>query len=202
MLLGVSEEVREMISRLEDPTQLLHYSDITQIVEALTGENMGAYLRKVREYELLSVELVDDIAELLEGLPSFDLDVPIVEVCAGKGKLSYHLQQRDIKIIATDSYSTEMERMVIVERLDHKSAVETYNPRIVLASWMPNYKPIGADVLRHPSVEHLVHIGDGKLCGTADRYRISNNYVSEEAGRHLIDVGKQSHSTVEVFEYK
>ena len=144
---------------------------------------------------------MDDIATLLVGLPSFDPDAPIVEICAGNGRLSYHLGQRGIKIIATDDYSRKTDRMDIVEELNHQAAIEKYDPSIVLASWMPPIKPIDVDVLRYPGIEHLVHIGDQDPCGTINRYFISDNYVSEEAGRHLIKSKRRYPSTIEVFEY-
>ncbi|MBI2581286.1 hypothetical protein HYV85_05795 [Candidatus Woesearchaeota archaeon] len=87
--------------------------------------------------------------------------LPILEICAGKGLLSHHLRKLGAPVIATDDYSTDMVRNnEIVERLSHVQALEKYNPRVVLGSWLPQESRIGDDVLNFPSVDYFLVIGE------------------------------------------
>lgn len=91
-------------------------------------------------------------------------DIPMVEICAGRGKLSYQLRKHGIDIVATDSYSQKMDRDAsLVERVEsHREALEKYTPRIVVASWVPNNVQIGDDVLHFPTVDYFIDIGESR----------------------------------------
>lgn len=88
-------------------------------------------------------------------------DKPMVEICAGRGKLSYQLRMRGIDIVATDDYSQKMGRDEgLVERLNHEEALQKYNPKIIVASWIPYNPKIGDDVLHFPTVDYFIDIGE------------------------------------------
>lgn len=82
---------------------------------------------------ILTQEFVDELQKEMQRRRL--ADIPMIEICAGKGKLSYHLRKLGIDIIATDDYSQKMERdESLVERLNHEEALEKYKPRLVIAS--------------------------------------------------------------------
>jgi hypothetical protein len=85
---------------------------------------------------------------------------PILEICAGNGKLSYQLRKRGVPIMATDDYSWGISNGCIVEKCTHKDALTRYKPEIVIASWIPRGASIGFDVLASPSVKYFIDIGD------------------------------------------
>lgn len=104
-------------------------------------------------------------------------DIPMVEICAGRGKLSYQLRKRGIDIVATDDFSQEIERDEnLVERLTHKEALEKYQPRIIVASWIPPEPKIGDDVLRFPTVDYFIDIGEPAGNSTW----LTNDYRNED----------------------
>ncbi len=115
-------------------------------------------------YHVPTAEFVDQLASEISNL-GHD---PAVEVCAGDGKLSYHLShlsERGINIRATDDYSWKNPRRQrsLVQNFSCNEALKTYKPRIVIASWIPSTKPyIGLDILQFPSVEHFINIQDYK----------------------------------------
>ncbi|MEK6849439.1 MAG: class I SAM-dependent methyltransferase, partial [Nanoarchaeota archaeon] len=101
---------------------------------------------------------------------------PILEVCAGSGKLAHHLRKQGSDVIATDSYVQRMVRnQSQVEKLKHNAALRKYDPEVVIASWIPGESRIGIDVLKYPSVKHFICIGEGPSysCGHDDIYKIA-----------------------------
>ncbi|HOY67655.1 MAG TPA: hypothetical protein PLP29_12230 [Candidatus Ozemobacteraceae bacterium] len=111
----------------------------------------------------------------------------VLEVGAGDGRLSKHLNEaihrvfrrrrekgehpRQIRIVATDNGSWNIETVFPVERLDLAAALKAYDPELVIWSWMP----IGDWtylIRRHASVQEYILIGeteDGE-CGNADAW--------------------------------
>jgi len=158
-------------------------------------------------YQYPNVEFVKELAKLLNYLDGLcSSPVPIVEVCAGNGKLSYHLNKRLPKgksIIATDRenkphyyppfkefpsfrefYPPFRRHTKFVKDLDYREAIETYRPNIVLASWIPPNSDIGIKILYSPGVRFFVNIGvpDG-LCGSAEIYRVGKSKVIDSVTR-------------------
>ncbi|HAM88187.1 MAG: hypothetical protein US83_C0010G0005 [Candidatus Falkowbacteria bacterium GW2011_GWC2_38_22] len=98
----------------------------------------------------------------------------ILEIGAGNGRLSHFLQQkldskipRQTKVIATDSGAWTIKNDFLVEQLNHNEAIEKYNPKIVIFSWMPYQEDSSKDIRKFKSVQEYILIGetDGGCCG-------------------------------------
>jgi hypothetical protein len=86
----------------------------------------------------------------------------IIEIGAGDGYLSGFLRKRGIDIIATDDHSRQfIEHQEHVEKLNHKEALEKYNPDLVVMNWEEHQDTVSIDVLEYPSVKYLVWVGEG-----------------------------------------
>ncbi len=130
----------------------------------------------------------------------------ILEAGAGDGRLSRYLSEaihrvfrrrrekgehpRQIRIIATDNGSWNIETVFPVERLDLASALQKYDPELVIWSWMP----IGDWtylIRQHPSVKEYLLIGEaeGGECGNADTW---NPALYEADGFTRHDLGEIS----------
>ncbi|MCD6590594.1 MAG: hypothetical protein J7K72_01335 [Candidatus Aenigmarchaeota archaeon] len=138
-------------------------------------------------YNVYNIEFVNALADEIKKLNL----APVAEICAGNGKLSYHLRERGIDIIATDDYSfTFIERdEKLVERLSHRETLEKYKPRIVVAAWIPFGSEIELEILKNPHVKHLIVIGDRKCCGSQACYKSLRNLAKP---RLLKDVTQYS----------
>lgn len=106
-------------------------------------------------FQVLNVEFVDALADELRKFGA----VPLIEICAGNGKLSYHLSKKGISIVATDDYSWELSDGEYVQRATHMSALMECAPRVVVGSWIPYKSRIGFDVLDF-GVDYFVDIGE------------------------------------------
>lgn len=129
-------------------------------------ESWDKLCHRNRVYNVWNGKFIDALAEEIKRLD----DSPMVEICAGNGKLSYHLRKIGIDMKVTDDYSYEIsnEREGLVEGMDYQEALEKYRPRVVIASWTPNKSKIPADVMNFPSVNYFVHIGDLDMCGETE----------------------------------
>ncbi len=108
-------------------------------------------------HDVYTVEFIDALAEEIRRLN----EAPVVEICAGDGKLSLHLSRREISVRATDKYPWRVEGSEKpVERLSHRAALRKYLPEIVIAAWIPSKTGIGSDVLRSPHVKSFIDIGE------------------------------------------
>lgn len=111
----------------------------------------------------------------------------VLEVGAGDGRLAKYLSEaihrvfrrrkekgahpRQIRVMATDNGSWNIETVFPVERLDLVGALKKYDPELVIWCWMP----IGDWtylIRRHPSVREYILIGEaeGGECGNADTW--------------------------------
>jgi len=107
-------------------------------------------------HNVYNIEFINALANEIRGLND---SFPIVEICAGDGKLSHQLRKRGIDIKPTDDYSRKLLKNGLVEKLSHQEALGKYEPRVVLASWIP-YSTIGFDILDYPSVKQFINIGE------------------------------------------
>lgn len=109
---------------------------------------------------LFTEESIDELASAISELNA----KPIVEICAGEGKASYHLRNKGVDIIATDNYSYGFGYDEnLVEKLTHQEALDKYNPSLVFGSRLEfdtKRNKIVEDVFRHPSVSHVVLIDE------------------------------------------
>lgn len=156
------ETVAETVAKIRDIEQLPTFEEAKQLILLLEEGHRRNYrytswqkfCEKHGIWSVYTVEFVDALEEVIRGLN----ETPIVEVCAGNGKLSYHLRKRGIDITATDDYSDEEikrdERLV--ERLPHKEVLVKHESRIVIAAFVPPDKGIAEDVLDFPSVNYFI----------------------------------------------
>ncbi|MBU90784.1 hypothetical protein CMO94_04530 [Candidatus Woesearchaeota archaeon] len=126
-------------------------------------------------------------------------DIPMIEICAGRGKLSYQLRKHGIDIVATDNYSQKMDRdESLVERVEsHREALEKYTPRLVVASWIPRNPELGDDVLHFPTVDYFIDIGERRSGSTW----LTLDYSNEDFSiKYLNSVAKYFIGTNDFFE--
>jgi len=110
-------------------------------------------------FQFYSTEFIDHIVKTINKLGPRS----IVEVGAGDGYLSYFLGERGVDIVPTDDYSRpHINRPERVEKIGQKDALKKYNPDHVVINWEEFQATISLDVLAHPSVKHLLWIGEGK----------------------------------------
>jgi len=140
----------------EEATRLLDLFD-QRVSEDYSQEELGIFCHKNNIYMIYTKEFIDELARKI----SLINNSPIIEICAGNGKLSHQLRKRGIDIAATDDYSWGMHRNeTLVERISHRDALQKYNPKIVVASWIPYKSRVGFDVLDFPSTKYFIDIGE------------------------------------------
>ena len=133
-------------------------------------------------HTVYNVEFVDALAEKIR---SFN-ETPVVEVCAGNGKLTRQLRKRGIPVTATDDYSWGLSTDEnSVERLSHKAALEKYKPRIVVASWLSPSILIALDILEFQSVDYFIVIDSGSVGWLHDATKFKKECL-KEIGRYNI----------------
>ncbi|MBI2101367.1 hypothetical protein HYT53_02045 [Candidatus Woesearchaeota archaeon] len=175
----------EIMEKIKDVGRLPTYEEVQYFLRAVS-ENKGGIRSKLGliyphdSYSIYTGEFVDELASVIRGLNEH----PIIEICAGNGKLSYHLRKRGLEIKATDDYSLkEIERQEeLVERATHNEALRRHQPRIVLGSWIPNQTRIGFDVLGFPTVGYFIDIGEDNLAEDRNRHgwRTLDLYMRED----------------------
>lgn len=124
------------------------------------------------QFEVVNREFVDGLAAyVIERAQSFDRDsddlVTVLEAGAGSGMLSYHLSQTlgqtangQVQLIAVDSGKWGITAMSHVETLDYRQALQRYQPRIVITSWMPLREDWTQAMRDTPSVQEYILIGE------------------------------------------
>lgn len=131
----------------------------------------------------------------------------VLEVGAGDGRLAKYLSEaihrvfrrrkekgahpRQIRVIATDNGSWNIETVFLVERLDLVEALKKYDPDLVIWSWMPigDWSYL---IRRHPSVKEYILIGEaeGGECGNDDTWN-PGLYEADGFTRHdLNDISR------------
>ena len=118
-------------------------------------------------FQFYSNEFIEHIVETIKKLNA----CKIVEIGAGDGFLSFFLKKRGIDIVATDNFIRPyIDRRPHVEKLDHKSALEKYNPDLVVINWEELDGTYSIDVLEYPPVKCLLWIGEelGGCTGSAE----------------------------------
>lgn len=175
-----SKELRE---KLRDPSYLPTYEDILCAFKKKGpfSHEWSNFLFNEENpvFELLNKEFIDAFGDyLIQRVENFSVTenepLTILEVGAGNGRLTYFLQQKfeqkipgKVKIVATDSGAWELKAFFPVEQLNHKEALEKYQPKIVIFSWMPNEEDYTKDFRVTKSVDEYILIGeaDGGCCG-------------------------------------
>lgn len=144
------------------------------IDEMLLAEEQAGWLAMCEqrgEHLVVNRPLVQQLAAFLCGLSAR----PVLEVCAGGGRLALALREVGVDVIAVDSdpgvspavFSPPVVRATAAEALGR------FRPSVVLGSFVPVDSGIDEQVMRFPSVEHYVVLGArlGGVFGTAALWR-------------------------------
>lgn len=194
-----SVSMEEVMAKIKDIDRLPTYKETKQLLFFLENMSYRDYIQNIQkswwgfcnEYGVHNVYNIEFMGALAEEIKKLN-DSPIVEICAGDGKLSHQLRKQGIDIKATDDYSCGNIRYDtnLVERLSHQEALTKYNPRIVIASWVPYQARIGFDVLDFPSVKYFLDIGEDVNGAT---WMTEEIYDRKDCKRvYLKNVGKYS----------
>lgn len=132
------------------------WRDILASILSLNDEWVS-FCRKYTIYLVETLELVLGLSLILKSAPK-----PIVEVCAGRGKLAYWLRKYGVPVIATDDYSwgLKLPRKNVI-RMSIDEALEKFKPRTVLGSWIPSNFELGLKILQFPTVKLFIDISSG-----------------------------------------
>jgi len=160
-------KITELMDKVIRVDELPTYDEVRELIRFIWNREEGVGWYKFccqnNIYQIFNQEFVRELAKEIEKLSLY----PIIETCAGKGKLTYWLRKQGIDIKATvDDYSEEMERDPrLVEKIPNIEALRKYNPKLVIASWIPTKTEPGSqvpmEVLNHPSVKCYIDIGEG-----------------------------------------
>ena len=135
----------EYVKKLQDITYLPSFKDVMEqsrqgLNKLLLGSNWGYEL----EYEIVTQELVWWLINHL--LPYADKERSVIlELCAGNGKLAYHMNQslqkkhgNTFKYYAIDNWDIIRKNGAsCVEEIDNVDAIKKYNPDVIVCSWLP-----------------------------------------------------------------
>ncbi len=80
---------------------------------------------------------------------------PVLEVCAGNGKLAEALATENVKVIATDYEPSGGG----VQRATAEQALRRYSPAVVIGSFVPVDSGVDEAVMAFPSVQHYMVLG-------------------------------------------
>ncbi len=194
--------------RIECVEELPLWEDVVQLYEHLKGVTKIGYrvgwsgfCHSINVHHVFNHEFVESLAEEIRKL---GINGPIVEVCAGNGKLSYWLSQSGIPVTGTDNYSYKgiKRNAKHVKRLSHKQALKRYNPELVIGCWLPG-GGIELDVLDYPSVKHYLDIGEGRGGCTGDEGIYERTDVTEKLLESTIPYGlSRAYTSVKATGYR
>lgn len=160
--------------RFGNPEWLPNHSDIIRYFNNFNSAELCCFLRTydIRFiHEFFSLEFVDHLSQYL--IDQFNVNNfqprEVLEICAGDGLLTHHLNQRlnpfEIKVIPTDSKTSRIYEAFPVETLNHQQAIDKYQARIVLCSWMPRNLDLTPSLREAQHVSEYILIGDPQVCG-------------------------------------
>ena len=154
------------------PEQQIIVDKLTGLEELLTDEEAKLaqkimdddeakmhYWKMPPFHSICFIPTVEFVAGLSKIIKQLNVE-PIVEVCAGKGKLSYHLQKQGINIIPTDREPQDK----IVEREYHTWAIHVRKPKLVIGAWLypegwKQQHNVWNDIVKDNTVKHFIEIG-------------------------------------------
>jgi hypothetical protein len=163
----ISNSMQETIERIKDIDKMPGFEETKELLHFIedgddrvqndwgTGD-WWKFCDNCGVHQIFNAEFINELTGEIKKLP----ESRIIEICAGRGDLSYRLKKHGINIIATDDYSWNLSTSALVEKLSHLEALEKYKPEIVLASWIPYKSGIGFDVLDFPSVKYFIDLGE------------------------------------------
>ena len=164
---------------LNDPHFLPSLKEVEQFFGPGSKGNAAfqTFCKAHRIYEYPTKEYVNALSDYLADRIRYfafsePTPIPILEVCAGDGRLKYFLKQALQQKIpglfsytASDSGEWNIGNLSPVELLDHETALEEIQPTIVLCSWMPNNQDLTQDFRDCESVREYILIGNSLECG-------------------------------------
>ena len=105
-------------------------------------------------YCFYSQQLIDSLAALIG-------DRDCLEIAAGNGALTRFLDNRGVRITATDDYSWnhEVKYPGFVVKRDAREALRLQSPQVVICSWPPAGNPFERHVFKTRSVQLYIVIG-------------------------------------------
>jgi len=178
------EELRE---KLRDPSYLPTHEDINHAFMSKDGsfdtEAWKKFCNDNECYEFLNEEFIsalgDYLGQRVKSLGNLNENpITILEVGAGNGRLCHFLNQKieaqilkKINLVATDSGKGsgmgKIEPLFPVEMMDYKDALQKYQPKIVINSWMPSEIDFTQAFRDSQSVDEYILIGepDSGMCG-------------------------------------
>ncbi|MCR8453857.1 MAG: hypothetical protein NDP13_02590 [Crenarchaeota archaeon] len=160
------------------------YWEVRYIILSLGKRRWLRFCSRFSLFNVETAEFVRALSDVLKYLPNLRL-----EVCAGSGKLSYWLKKFGVDIIATDDYSWKLRRSRFnVEKLSIEEALEKYNPRTVLGSWIPANEKHGESILSFSSVEYFIDIGEGPGADSSWMHAIDPHEIRDFANQFGFNV--------------
>lgn len=132
--------------------ELPSYEDV--LAEFTAVEQQDGWLARCadrRQYVARNREFVLELAGSLRACGSG----PVLEVCAGDGRLAECLRQSGVDVIATDA-APPARRAGSVARLTAAEALAAYRPRVVLGGFVPAGAGVDDLVFGAPSVVEYV----------------------------------------------
>jgi hypothetical protein len=206
------DELRE---KMLDPSFLPTHEQIRQAFPPETEENdwgnfdeekyrksFDSFCRdeENRTFEFLNMEFIDAFSDYLtkraQSLGASEQNpVVILVVGAGNGRLSHFLQDRfdekllgQIKVVATDSGEWDIKSAFPVEKLGHEEALQKYQPKIVVFSWMPHGEDCTDAFRAAESVQEYVLVGETDFGCCGDEWLTwgyQQNYDFDDEGNEI-----------------
>jgi hypothetical protein len=107
-------EIQETKSKILDIDKLPSYHETIEFLDLIEQRGIKNPYKKIlgwfyfcsrnNLFNIYNIEFIDALADEIKKLNKS----PIIEICAGNGKLSHHLRKKNIDIIATDDYSWKL----------------------------------------------------------------------------------------------
>jgi len=169
-----------VLEKLKDPTYL---PSRQEIINALIGRDEWPdkwieffHTENNPTFEIFTKEYIEQLGNYLieqsTQLQARAGEATILEVGAGNGRLTHLLQehlkrsnQKNIHIIPIDIGTYGIKPLFPVELLEHMSALEKYQPQIIISCWMANGSDQTPDFRANPAVQEYILIGDDTCCG-------------------------------------
>ncbi len=93
-----------------------------------------------------------------------------LEIGSGDGSLASYLKQLGTNIVATDDFSWESSISYgqNVEKIDARSALKKFKPKLVLSSWPPDHNNYERHILASPDIDTYIVLGSRHAFATGD----------------------------------
>ncbi len=157
------EDLNNRVAKAEEMffTDIRHIVDIHKLKSFPLG--LFGWTSAHHVFQLLNIEFIRELAKVIKDMNS----EIILEVGAGEGLLGKYLSKELGKnIILTDDHSWwERENIKIgnkeIIKKDYKDAIKSYNPDIIIASWIPYKRWWTKEFRECESVKCYILIGEG-----------------------------------------